>query len=81
MQHIKANYRRLVMQWHPDRSKESREKCSEMTARIASAYKVVTAYCNHYRFSFSREEVKHHLSEEDLFTERFSTDPFWGRQS
>jgi DnaJ-class molecular chaperone len=81
MEHIKANYRKLVTHWHPDKCKEPNEKCAEITAEIVAAYKVIIAYCNQYKFSFSKEEVKHHLSEEELLSERFGKDPLWGSRS
>ena len=81
MGQIKANYRKLIRHWHPDRCKENRQKCAEMTLKITSAYKVIFDYCDHYKFSFTRDEVKYHLSEDELLSERFSGDPVWGSQS
>ncbi len=77
IEEIKANYRNLVRAWHPDRCKEAKEKCTERTARIVAAYGIIIEYCNHYRFSFSKEEVMNHLSEEEWWLERFGNDPLW----
>jgi DnaJ-class molecular chaperone len=76
---IKAHYRRLVTEWHPDRSRKPVEECTEMTARIAAAYRTLVDYCSHYRYSFSKEEVGNHLSEQEWWFERFGKDPMWGK--
>ena len=78
MEEIKANYRKLIRKWHPDRCKKTKKKCTEMTAKIVAAYRIIIAYCNHYKFSFSKEELKNHLSEEEWWLERFGNDPVWG---
>ena len=36
MEHIKANYRRLIRQWHPDKCAETTDECKEMAAKIAA---------------------------------------------
>jgi DnaJ-class molecular chaperone len=79
MEEIKVKYRNLTMKWHPDRCKETKEKCTEMTAKIVAAYRIIIEYCNHYKFSFSKEEVRNHLSEEEWWFERFGKDPLWGK--
>lgn len=68
---IKSNYRKLLSKWHPDRCKESYEKCSEMTKKIIAAYKIIIDYCDQYQYSFSKEEVKRYLSNEEWWIERF----------
>jgi DnaJ-class molecular chaperone len=78
MEEIKASYRNLIRKWHPDRSKESNKKTTEMAARIVAAHGLIMDYCNHYKFSFSKDEVKYHLSEDDWWLERFGNDPVWG---
>ena len=80
MEEIKASYRSLLMRWHPDVCNESREECARMTAKIIAAYRTIADYCSHYKFSFSKEEVAEHLSEEDWWVERFGQDPVWGKQ-
>lgn len=77
MEEIKASYRKLIRKWHPDRSKESKKKTTKMAARIVAAHSLIMEYCNHYKFSFSKDEVKYHLSEDDWWFERFGNDPVW----
>jgi hypothetical protein len=81
MAEIKTHYRKLMRYWHPDMCKETEQKCREMTARISAAYSVIIEYCDHYRFSFSREAVRENLSEEEWMVERFDKDPVWGSGS
>jgi DnaJ-class molecular chaperone len=75
---IKSNYRALISRWHPDQCKESHEKCTEMTRKIVAAYNIIVAYCNQYQYSFSEEEIKQYLSDEEWWFERFGQDPIWG---
>jgi DnaJ-class molecular chaperone len=78
MEEIKTNYRSLITKWHPDTCKETKQKCTEMTARLVAAYRIIIDYCSNYKFSFSKEEVRNHLSEEEWWFERFGNDPLWG---
>jgi DnaJ-class molecular chaperone len=80
MEEIKISYRNLIRKWHPDRRKEAKAKCTKMTARIIAAYGLIMDYCNHYKFSFSKEEVGYHLSEEEWWMERFGDDTHWGKK-
>ena len=79
MNEIKANYRRLLGKWHPDRCDGNLDRCEEMTRKIIDAHKVIQAYCERYRFSFAKEEVNNYLSGEEWWFERFGDDPLWGR--
>ena len=75
---IKAQYRKLLKQWHPDTCPESLEQCHEMTRKIIAAYKRIMAYCNCYKISFSPGTVRDYLSPEEWWSERFGDDPVWG---
>ncbi|MFC1829108.1 J domain-containing protein [Thermodesulfobacteriota bacterium] len=77
MGEIKSNYRDLIQKWHPDRCNQPEETCTEMTTRIIIAYKVICDYCQHYRFSFSKKEVKNYLSDEEWWLDRFGHHPLW----
>lgn len=76
---IKASYRQLLRQWHPDISGGDPAQCNEMTRSITAAYKVIMLYCNHYRYSFTEEEIDRHASDEEWWAGRFGRDPLWGR--
>ncbi|MHB9052414.1 MAG: J domain-containing protein [Thermoleophilia bacterium] len=78
MDEIKTNYKKLMGKWHPDKCGEDIEECEEMSRKIIAAYKLIVAYCETYRFSFSKEEIMEHASEEDSWLERFGKDSSWG---
>lgn len=79
MEEIKANYRNLINDWHPDRCGGDKKQCTEMTARIISAYRTLIDYCNSYRFSFSEETVREHLADQEWWFERFGDAPLWDK--
>ena len=79
LEEIKKNFKDCVMEWHPDKRKHSVEQCTEMTARIVTAYRTLIDYCSRYKYSFSEETVRQHLSEEGWWFERFGDDPVWGK--
>jgi DnaJ-class molecular chaperone len=79
MAEIKANYRQLLRQWHPDISGGEPAECNEMTQKTAIAYKLILLYCSQYRYSFSEEDIKENASDEEWWAKRFGQDPLWGR--
>jgi DnaJ-class molecular chaperone len=79
MEDIKTRFRDCLREWHPDKSKHSLERCTEMTAKIVSAYRTLIDYCSRYKYSFTKEAVKDHLSEEEWWFERFGHDSIWGK--
>jgi DnaJ-class molecular chaperone len=68
---IKAQYRALIKQWHPDTCPEDQEICHEMTQKIIAAYGEIMAYCNQYSISFTQEAMKSYLSPEERWMEQF----------
>jgi len=78
MEEIKSSYRDLIRKWHPDKCKEAKDTCAEMTSRIIAAYNIIYDYCKHYKFSFSKEEIRNYLSDEEWWYERFGYGPLWG---
>jgi curved DNA-binding protein CbpA len=75
---IKDKYRELLKEWHPDLCKENEDIRKRKTIEIINAYRIIIAYCEHYRFSFSREEVEKYISADEFWTKRFGNDPIWG---
>lgn len=71
MKRIKSNYRALLDRWHPDKCRENKNACEEMTREIIAAYETLVAYCSGYRYSFREEDVKRHLSPEEWWMEQF----------
>jgi DnaJ-class molecular chaperone len=80
MEEIKSQYRSLLAQWYPDKCRENEEQCNEMTRKIIAAYKTIIAYCSQYTYSFSKEDIRNYLSEDEWWFERFGDDPVWGDQ-
>lgn len=80
MDEIKAGYRTLIKKWHPDKCNAPNEECAEMSERIINAYRIILDYCKHYKYSFTKEEVKNYLSDEEWWFERFGDDPLWGKK-
>jgi DnaJ-class molecular chaperone len=77
LENIKENYRTLLYKWHPDKCTEESELSTEMTRRIISAYKTITAYCNHYQFSFTQEEIEKTCSAKEWWFEQFGKYPWF----
>lgn len=78
MGEIRANYKKLMGKWHPDKCSGDIRLCEEMSKKIIAAYEIVIAYCEEYKFSFSREEVAEHATMEEFWLERFGKDSSWG---
>lgn len=74
---IKSRHRELAKIHHPDLAEAVDQ---EEMIKINSAYELVTAYCENYRFSFSEEEFLKQVPEERL-RRQFGWDPAWGGQS
>jgi DnaJ-class molecular chaperone len=75
---IKNKYRELLKEWHPDLCKGNEDIRKKKTIEIINAYKIITDYCEQYRFSFSKEEVEKYISPEELWAKQFGKDPIWG---
>ncbi|MDO3380340.1 J domain-containing protein [Geoalkalibacter halelectricus] len=73
LKEIKARHRALVKRCHPDAGAADAERIRE----INEAYKVLTAYCGSYQFSFSHEEFLRQNPDE-WFRHQFGKDPIWG---
>ncbi|MCK4508980.1 MAG: J domain-containing protein [Desulfuromonadales bacterium] len=71
---IKARQRELVKSHHPD---QGSNPDAEMIRTINSAYEILTAYCESYRYCFAEEEFLEQVPEERL-RRQFGWDPVWG---
>ena len=70
---IKARQRELVKAHHPD---QGNGRDAEMIRKVNSAYEVLTAYCENYRYCFTEEEFLEQVPEERL-RRQFGWDPAW----
>jgi hypothetical protein len=73
---IKARYRLLAKQHHPDSRQQPVDP--EAMQRLNAAYGLICRYCETYHFSFSQEEFFEQNPDERLRWQ-FATDPLWGR--
>jgi len=78
MDTIKANYRRLLAAWHPDRCEGEPDRCAEMTREIIESYRTIIDYCSAYQYAFTEDVVGRNQSPEEWWYERFENDPLWG---
>ena len=78
IEEIKSNYRRLMRKWHPDHCTGDVEQCKKMAQELSTAYAAIIDYCNHYQYSFARDEVKNYLSPNEWWHDRFGNDFIWG---
>lgn len=70
---IKERHRSLLRQCHPDLQGDD---ATERARLLNEAARLIMAYVNGYRFSFSREEFYRQCPEEHL-RRQFSADPIW----
>jgi len=75
---IKNKYRTLLKEWHPDLCSENEAIRKQRTIEIINAYRIIMDYCEHYKFSFSKEEIGKYMSPEELWEKQFGKDPIWG---
>jgi len=76
---IRKNYKRLLKEWHPDKCKGSKQECTEMTAKINGAYKVLLGYVENYIISFDNKSYENMEHKDSLWEEQFGNDLMWGR--
>ena len=75
---IKNKYRTLLKEWHPDLCRENEAIRQRKTIEIINAYRIIMDYCEHYKFSFSKEEIEKYMSPEEFWEKQFGKDPIWG---
>jgi len=75
LKEIKARHRQLVKQHHPDAGAAAE---AEPIREINAAYRIILAYLDQYRFSFSEEEFLQQNPEARL-QRQFGHDPLWGK--
>ena len=77
---IKEAYRRLSLEYHPDKCKEKdKAKCEERFKQINNANEVLIGYCLSYKFPFKEIEEKESWQEKKMkeHMKRFY-DGWWG---
>ena len=74
LRQVKARHRALAKAHHPDQGAGGDPQTMQ---RVNAAYRVLLAYCENYRFSFSEAEFLEQVPEERL-RRQFGWDPVWG---
>ncbi len=74
LKEIKARYRKLVKQYHPD---AGNTKNQEMIRKVNEANRILLDYVQSYRYSFTEEEFCEQHPEERI-RRQFKDDPLWG---
>jgi hypothetical protein len=77
LQEIKAAYRKLAKECHPDLAGQTAESGS--MRELSAAYAVLLAYCSTFRFPLVPSEGSEPMDPEDWWLDRFGEDPLWGR--
>lgn len=68
MEEIKAVYRQLSLNFHPDRCLEpDKKRCEEKFKKINQARDIIMHYCANYRFSFREPEVKKNTMDRETY--------------
>lgn len=68
LEEVKGAYRRLAIQYHPDRCKKSRlALCEKKIREINNAKDILTAYCANYRYSFREPDATRNAFEQEEY--------------
>lgn len=81
MNEIRARYRELAKEWHPDVSGQEPDVAHERFIRIREAYCLLEEYCMNYELSFRPEDIRAETKcdSREFWMDRFGDDPIWGR--
>jgi pantothenate kinase len=77
LREIKAIFRHLSKQCHPDLAGESAENRARIQA-ITEAYQALFTYCESYEFPLVMDEAELEVDDEDWWMNRFGHDHHWG---
>lgn len=56
---IQKAFRELSLKHHPDRCpEEGKNACAEEFRKIAAAKEILDRYCDNYRYSFRKEDIR-----------------------
>jgi hypothetical protein len=81
LKQVKEAYRKLMHKWHPDRCKEDKKLCDEMTKKLTEAYKLLIGFCNSYRIPMTAQKLFEDFGGDDpeaFWKRKFGKDPHWG---
>ena len=81
LEQIKKNYKQLIKKWHPDKNISDQGLAENKTKKIIEAYKIIIQYCDHYNYSFTRQEVEKYLTDRERWFKQFGHDPIWANKN
>jgi len=69
---IKARYKNLMHQWHPDKHIDETETATKMSTDIIEAYKIILEYVKQYEYRFDESFIKEKtISPHEWWNDRF----------
>ena len=69
---IKARYRNLMHQWHPDKHLNDIESATKMSTNIIEAYTIISEYIKNYEYKFDESSIKEKtISPHEWWNDRF----------
>jgi len=76
---VKAQYKKMIKKWHPDKCRKSSEICKQKTIEIIEANKILIDYIENYKFKFDETEMQKNESINDWWFKKFGNDSLWGQ--
>jgi len=65
LKEIKRAYRMLAHRYHPDKHRGAESSEDEIMKKLNWAYKLLTDYCDDYKYSFKEEDVARTYPDEE----------------
>ena len=74
---IKARYRALMHQHHPDQNPTTIESSTQMSSSINEAYETIMNYINTFEYPFDEEHIqKSHFTPDEWWRHKFGPDNY-----
>jgi preprotein translocase subunit Sec63 len=74
---IKKKIRALLKKYHPDTCDKGDVNSNEKSMELIKAKQIILGYCDEYRISFHKDEIKKYLPPEELWSRQFGSDHIW----
>jgi hypothetical protein len=78
MAEIRRKINSLIKKYHPDTCAEEPEICIEKSRLLLDLKKIIMDYCENYKISFEKHEVKKYLNPAEFWEDHFAKDALWG---
>jgi len=68
LKEIKAAYRKLSLEYHPDRCKDhDKKECQEIFKKVNHANDILVSYCAGYSYSFKEKDVRRNAMGKEFY--------------